>query len=118
VALFGVVMDGDEVHAIIRAGPAAPVRHVRIGDDIDGWKVVQIEERHLVLVLDDRIATFTMFAGNRANGAPQGGSVAAPVATKSQGQTQPQQGQTQPQNQAPQPEPAPAPRRRRGNAAG
>jgi hypothetical protein len=119
VALFGVVMDGDEVHAIVRTGPAAPVKHVRIGDDIGGWKVAQIEERRLVLVLNDRIATFTMFAGNKANGAPQGGSAAPPVATNSQGQTQPQQGQTQPQNPAPQPEPAtPPPRRRRVNGAG
>jgi hypothetical protein len=119
VALFGVVMDGDEVHAIVRTGPAAPIKHVRIGDDIGGWKVAQIEERRLVLVLDDRIATFTMFAGNRANGALQSGSAAPPVATNPQGQTQPQQGQTPPQNQTPPREPATsAPRRRRGNAAG
>jgi hypothetical protein len=126
VALFGVVMDGDEVHAIVRTGPAAPVKHVRIGDDIGGWKVTQIDERRLVLALDDRIATFTMFAGNRANGTLQGGAAAPPAETNSQGQTQPQQGQTQPQqgqtqpqNQTPQREPAtPGPRRRRWNAAG
>jgi hypothetical protein len=110
VALFGVVVDGDEVHAIVRTGPAAPVKHVRIGDDIDGWKVAQIEERRLVLVLDDRVATFTMFAGNRANGVPQGGAVAPPVETTSRGQTQPP-------NQTPQREPAPPAHRRRGSLA-
>jgi hypothetical protein len=36
---------------------------VRIGDDIGGWKVTQIEERQLVLSLDDRSATYTLFSG-------------------------------------------------------
>jgi hypothetical protein len=36
---------------------------VRIGDDIGAWKVTQIEERKLVLSLNDRSATFTLFAG-------------------------------------------------------
>jgi hypothetical protein len=69
VALFGVVMDGGEAHAIVRAGPAAKVVRVRIGDDVGGWKVSQIDERQLVLSLNGRSATFTMFTtGGR--GAP------------------------------------------------
>jgi Tfp pilus assembly protein PilP len=115
VALFGIVIDGDELHAIVRTGPAAPVMHVRVGDDIGGWKVAQIEERRLILVLDDRIATFTMFAGYKANGAPQGGAVAPPPAeTNSQDQTQPRN-QTQPQNQTPQRESTPPHHRRHGS---
>src|SRR5262249_50371559 len=73
VALFGVVMDGDEARAIVRTGAAANVMRVRVGDDIGGWKVAEIDGRRLVLVLDDRVATFTMFAGNSANGAAPGG---------------------------------------------
>ena len=61
VTLFGVVMDAGEARAIVQAGSAKQVRRVRIGDDIEGWKVTQIEQRRLMLSLDGRVATFTMF---------------------------------------------------------
>ncbi len=64
VALLGVVMDGEKAHAVVRAGPTETVLRVSIGDDIGGWKVGQIEERKLVLLLNGRTATFTMFSGN------------------------------------------------------
>jgi hypothetical protein len=59
--LFGVVMDAGEARAIVQAGSAKQVRRVRIGDDIEGWKVTQIEQRRLLLSLDGRVASFTMF---------------------------------------------------------
>ena len=90
VALFGIVMDGDEVHAVVRAGPAAKITRVRVGDDIGGWKVAQIDGRRLILSLDDRIATFMMFAGNSANGPPRTGPEAPAANAQSQSQTQPQ----------------------------
>jgi len=101
VALFGIVMDGDEAHAVVRAGPAAKIMRVRVGDDIGGWKVAQIDGRRLILSLDDRIATFLMFAGNSANGAPRTGPEAPAANTQSPGQTQPQ-------NQMRQNDPAPS----------
>jgi hypothetical protein len=110
VALFGIVMDGDEAHAVVRAGPAAKIMQVRVGDDIGGWKVAQIEGRRLILSLDDRIATFMMFAGNRANGAP-------PIDPETQSADRQSQTQTPPQNQmqqnaAPPPDPPPSGARR------
>jgi len=51
---------------------------VRIGDDIGGWKVIQIEEWQLVLSLDDRSATYTLFSGQHAdpgNGQPLSAAV-------------------------------------------
>ena len=39
---------------------------VRIGDDIEGWKVRQIEERLLVLWRDGRSQSFKLFNGERA----------------------------------------------------
>ncbi len=90
VALFGIVMDGDEAHAVVRAGPAEKIMRVRIGDDIGGWKVAQIEGRRLVLSLDDRIATFMMFVGNSANGAPRTDQESQSADKQSQSQTQPQ----------------------------
>jgi general secretion pathway protein N len=68
VALFGIVMDAGEARAIVRTAPAADVLRVRTGDDIGGWKVAEIEGRRLVLSLDGRLATFTMFAGSGGNG--------------------------------------------------
>ena len=61
-------MDAGEARAIVQAGSAKQVRRVRIGDDIDGWKVTQIEQRQLTVSLNGRVATFTMFnsGGNPA----------------------------------------------------
>jgi hypothetical protein len=106
VALFGIVMDGDEAHAVVRAGPAAKIMNVRVGDDIGGWKVAQIEGRQLVLSLDDRIATFMMFTGNSPNGAPPVDRETQSADRQAQPQTQPQN-QTQQQNQMRQNAPAP-----------
>jgi hypothetical protein len=65
VLLVGVVMDGEEAKALVRFTAVNKVIHAKIGDDIEGWKVAQIEGRKLVLSLDGRLATFTMFSGDR-----------------------------------------------------
>lgn len=81
VALLAVVMDGEDARAIVRAGPAAKILRVGIGDDIDGWKVGQIERLQMVLLLDDRTATFRMFTGDNKNASPNAGVTATPSAT-------------------------------------
>jgi general secretion pathway protein N len=60
VQLFGIVVDDEGARAIVRSG-SEKVDRVQIGDDIGGWKVSQIEGRRLVLSLDGRLATFTLF---------------------------------------------------------
>jgi hypothetical protein len=70
--LFGIVMDVDDARAVVAVGTGDKTRRVRIGDDIGGWKVSQIEERLLVLSLDDRSATYTLFGGQPGNGQPLG----------------------------------------------
>jgi len=76
VALLGIVMDGEQARAVIRASPAEKMTRVTIGDDVGGWKVAQIEGRKLVLLsLDGRQATFVMFSGNAAKNAPRSDSV-------------------------------------------
>jgi general secretion pathway protein N len=75
VALLGVVMDGEQARAVIRASPADKMTRVTIGDDVGGWKVAQIEGRKLVLSLDGRLATFMMFSGNSAKSAPRSDAV-------------------------------------------
>jgi hypothetical protein len=110
VALFGIVMDGDEARAVVRAGPAEKIMRVGIGDDIGGWKVAQIEGRRLVLALNGRIATFMMFSGNSANNAPPAAAQAPPAGRHSQAQTEPQ---NQTGQSPPAPNPQPGPRRTR-----
>jgi hypothetical protein len=61
VTLLGIIMDAEEARAIVQIAPANEVRRVRMGDNINGWKIVQIDQRKLVLSLDSRSATFTMF---------------------------------------------------------
>src|SRR5262249_59944904 len=79
VTLVGIVMDAGEARAIVQSGPTNEVRRVRIGDEIGGWKVAQIESRRLVLKLDSRLATFSMFSGHR-NPAPRAAARPAPRA--------------------------------------
>jgi hypothetical protein len=64
LALFGILVEDGEASAIVRGAPSEKVTHVRVGDDIDGWKVSKIAERQIVLSQDDRSVTFTMFDGN------------------------------------------------------
>jgi hypothetical protein len=63
VQLFGIVVDDEGARAIVRSG-TEKVDRVQIGDDIGGWKVSQIEGRRLVLSLDGRFATFTLFSND------------------------------------------------------
>ena len=94
VTLFGVVVDGEGARAIIRSG-AAKMARVQIGDDIGGWKVSQIDGRRLVLSLDGRLATFTLFS--REGGSRPPDEPVSTAADKSSEQSQ--------QNAVPQPPP-------------
>jgi hypothetical protein len=91
VALLGVVMDGGEARAIVRTSAAADVVRVRVGDDIGGWKVAQIEVTRLVLSVDDRVATFAMFAGSDAGAASPADLVLQSADKPSPGQRSPNQ---------------------------
>jgi general secretion pathway protein N len=70
VQLFGIVVDEEGARAIVRSG-SQRVDRVQVGDDIGGWKVSQIEGRRLVLSLDGRLATFTLFSNDHGQQAPR-----------------------------------------------
>ena len=83
VQLFGIVMDDEGARAIVRSG-TEKVDRVQIGDDIGGWKVAQIEGRRLVLSLDGRLATFTLFSDDNGQQTPRdAGPQADPVTNQS-----------------------------------
>ena len=69
--LVGTIMDADDARAVVGVGTTDKTRRVRIGDDIGGWKVTEIEERQVVLSLNDRSATFTLFSSQ--HGGPSEG---------------------------------------------
>jgi hypothetical protein len=90
LVLFGVVIDGEGARAVVRAGADKKLLRAQIGDEIDGWKVSQIEGRKVVLSLDGRFATFTLFSDDRekqqAAGAPMPGGELKNSQIQGQGQ--------------------------------
>ena len=101
LVLFGVVMDGEGARAVVRAGADKKLVRAQIGDEIDGWKVSQIEGRKVVLSLDGRFATFTLFSDDR--GKSESAEGLAPAGERKNLQRQIQAQQTPPQAAAPQP---------------
>ena len=99
LVLFGVVMDGEGARAVVRAGADKKLVRAQIGDEIDGWKVSQIEGRKVVLSLDGRFATFTLFSDDRGKSDSVG--VPAPGGEPKNSQRQ-LQAQQSPQAAAPQ----------------
>lgn len=72
VVLLGVVMDGQNARAVVRVGADKRLLRAQMGDDIDGWKVAQIDGRKVVLASQDgRFVTYRLFderGGSDANG--------------------------------------------------
>ncbi len=96
LVLFGVVMDGEGARAVVRAGADRKLLRAQIGDDIEGWKVSQIEGRKVVLSLDGRFATFTLFSDDRAKSDAAGIAAPGGEPNNSQRQIQAQQAPSQP----------------------
>jgi hypothetical protein len=61
VLFSGVVMQKKGALAIIRPDASGATMYVHVGDIVSGWKVGQIDRRHLILSLDGRSVTFTLF---------------------------------------------------------
>jgi hypothetical protein len=75
VVLFGVVMDGEGARAIVRVGADKRLLRAQMGDEIDGWKVAQIEGRKVVLASQDgRFATYRLFNDERGGADANGGA--------------------------------------------
>jgi hypothetical protein len=83
VTLLGIIRDANDAWALVRAGGSDKIMHARLGDEIAGWKVSEIESRRLVLSSDDRSVSFALFARmgakNSADGAPVAGASNARV---------------------------------------
>jgi hypothetical protein len=79
LVLSGVVMDGASARVVVLVGPERTVVRAEIGDEIGGWRVIQISGREMVLSLDGRFATYTLF--NRDLDQRSSGNATAPANT-------------------------------------
>jgi hypothetical protein len=66
LVLFGTLVDDEGASAIVRGSPSDKPALVRVGDQIHGWTINRIEDRRIVLSLEDQSATFTMFNSSQA----------------------------------------------------
>ena len=75
VVLLGVVMDGQNARAVVRVGADKRLLRAQMGDEIDGWKVAQIDGRKVVLASQDgRFATYRLFNDERGGADANGGA--------------------------------------------
>ena len=75
VILLGVVMDGQNARAVVRVGADKRLLRAQMGDEIDGWKVAQIDGRKVVLASQDgRFATYRLFNDERGGADANGGA--------------------------------------------
>lgn len=63
LVVLGIVDDGDGAQAMVRSASSDKILRARLGDDVEGWKVTQIDSRSVVLSHDVRSVTFAMFTG-------------------------------------------------------
>jgi hypothetical protein len=88
VILLGVVMDGQNARALVQVGADKRLLRAQMGDEIDGWKVAQIDGRKVVLASQDgRFATYRLFTDER--GADPNGGAASDGPKNSQMQQAP-----------------------------
>jgi hypothetical protein len=75
VILLGVVMDGQNARAVVQVGADKRLLRAQMGDEIDGWKVAQIDGRTVVLASQDgRFATYRLFNDERGGVDANGGA--------------------------------------------
>jgi len=61
LVLLGIVTEADGARAMVRTQASDKVIRARVGDDIAGWTVAQIETRRVILSHDDRSVSYTLF---------------------------------------------------------
>jgi general secretion pathway protein N len=83
LVVLGIVADANGTLAMVRSAASDKILRARLGDDIEGWKVTQIEARSLVLAHDERSVTFAMFTGAKDGADRKGGPPPSKLAVQS-----------------------------------
>jgi hypothetical protein len=63
ITLIGVIAATNGSFAVVRVGQNKQPTPVHVGDNIDGWNVIQIADIEVTLTRDGRVATFALFKG-------------------------------------------------------
>ena len=93
IVLLGVVMDGQNARAVVRIGADNRLLRAQMGDDIDGWKVAQIDGRKVVLASPDgRFVTYRLFNDERGGVDTSRGDTAGVNSSSQSQQTLPPSG--------------------------
>jgi general secretion pathway protein N len=70
LVVLGIVSDVDGARAMVRTQASDKVIRARLGDDIGGWKVTEIEPRRVTLSHDERSVSYALFARMNAGTRP------------------------------------------------
>jgi hypothetical protein len=84
--LLGVVTDENGPRVVVRSGSSDKVIRARLGEEIEGWQVAQIESRRLVLSHDDRSVSFALFDRQKEPPVRDAAPVAAEVELRNMAQ--------------------------------
>jgi hypothetical protein len=63
VSVAGIIVDANGPRAVIRAEASGKTMPVRLGDEIAGWRVTEIDGQRVVISLDDRSVAVKLFGG-------------------------------------------------------
>jgi hypothetical protein len=86
VVLLGVVTDENGPRVVVRSGSSDKVIRARLGEEIEGWQVAQIESRRLVLSHDARSVSFALFDRQKEGPVRDAAPVAAEVELRNMAQ--------------------------------
>jgi hypothetical protein len=86
VVLLGVVTDENGPRAVVRSGSPDKIIRARLGEEIEGWQVTQIEPRRLVLSHDARSVSFALFGRLKDSVVRDAASAAAEVELRNMAQ--------------------------------
>jgi hypothetical protein len=79
IILIAIVREGGVAQAVVRTAEAENAIRARLGDEIAGWKVTQIETLRLMLSSGNRSVGFALFAGMDGKGTvSRGGAPTSP----------------------------------------
>ena len=71
VTLIGVIADPDGSQALLQSVGAKAIR-VRVGDDVMGWRVAEIDAQRLTFTLGERAVSVALFMQKSASAPPAG----------------------------------------------
>jgi general secretion pathway protein N len=86
VTLLGIVTDENGPWVVVRSGSPDKIIRARVGEEIEGWQVTQIEARRVDLSHDARSVSFALFGRLKDNVVRDAAPAAAEVELRNMAQ--------------------------------